>query len=832
MSMKSVKLKLLSIAALAVALVATLGAFLGITFAKADRSVSITGASTTLFSASGKTEVGAHEVAGETEEQNKYYSMFVFKEDGDAVSYKKNLAYKWYYNSTPATEDKEGEEAQPAVLTKADGFLNMEFGFELGADEELGFESFVLTFEGQQYSQTKEGKSVNYVVLKPAADGKKVNVIITDEKDEANWAVADGATSLTTDKIKFEVTGRTSDKYLVKVSDGTNAVEGEFLNVGGNYSKYSSSSTTPVTPLVFSVNYEEKEEDENPENTENALTRVAMYNLNGQSFELSGVSDKDGHKSGGTINDTTPPVLCLDKEVTFIKGGSEISFSYTPIDVLTSSSSAQTSYFLLTKQQVTDGVNAEDVSEKGPYTKVTSGDSQKLIYDVNTYVPKAGTDYNSEVYGEDFNVTMALKISLTLTDTATNGVSCDVLLDWYVDNEYLLNIGGHNYIAVGKDEVGAAFKYVDKTSGATVSDPESSQAWKDAVAAYQEKVTKAAEEQELKAGNKNYFYLPSVESLLSDNATPYKDLSFNLYYMSEGSSSFQSSTGKASNALSINLTKEGKYVFTLLATDAASNKMYYYGKNSDGEPEKVEIGTATSDILNFYREEEHTDHEDTKKYLPWFEFYVNSSELSIEDPGEQKTAYLGNTYSSISFTINGVSHGETYNLYLFRNDLFFADNGYAMDYEYFMEHKAELLEGRVEDFKDADGNYIDCRKWFNEITEDDVYEDYKWNGKDSFIPQVGNAFYLVKCTVKDNENSNRSDTAYMGILAAPQVRALDGEDVWLQNNLTSVILLCVAGVSLVGIILLLVIKPKNKGDVDEEFEESVKRTKTSKSKKK
>lgn len=827
---KSFKLKLFAVAALLVALIASLGALLGINLASADRNVSVTGASTTLFSASGKAEVWAHTVEGATAEENEYYTMFVFKENGDAISYKKNLAYKWFYNTTPATESEDGE-TQEETLTKGEGYFNMEFGFELGAEEKLDFENFFLTFEGQEYSQTKDGKSVNYIVLKPTDDGKHINVIITDDNSEENLTAADGSAALSADKIKIEFTAKTADEYAVAVSDGTNSVTSAFKNVGGNYAKYSSSSTTPVVPMVFSAEYKETEDGDSSESAENSYTRMALYSLNGQSFSLTGVSDNEGHKTGGSVNDVTPPVLCLDKEVTFIKGGSEISFSYTAIDVLTSSASAKTSYFLLSKQQAADDAfNPEDISADGLYTEVTSGDSQKLIYDVNTYVPKSG-EYNTSVYNEDFDVSMALKICLTLTDTTSNGVSCNVLLDWYVDDEYLLTIGNHKYIAVGKDEVGATFGYVTEIDGTVTCDPDA-QVWQDAVAAYQAKVTEAAEEQQLKAGNKNYFYLPSVESLLSDNATKYQDLTFNLYYMYEGSNTFQSSTGKAANSLSINLSKAGKYTFTLLATDAANNKMYYYKQDADGELEKVEFGTGTSDILNFYNEDDESEYAGMKKYLPWFDFYVGSSELSIEDPGEQKTAYVGNTYSTATFTINGVSHNETYNLYLFRNDLFFADNGYVMDYEYFMAHKAELLEGRVEDFKDESGKYIDCRKWFNEITDDDIYEDYNWNGKDSFIPQVGNAYYLVKCTAEDSDNSNRSVTGYMGILAAPQVRALEGEDVWLQNNLTSVILLCVAGVSLVGIILLLVIKPKNKGDVDEEFEIVERKSKTSKSKKK
>ncbi len=57
------------------------------------------------------------------------------------------------------------------------------------------------------------------------------------------------------------------------------------------------------------------------------------------------------------------------------------------------------------------------------------------------------------------------------------------------------------------------------------------------------------------------------------------------------------------------------------------------------------------------------------------------------------------------------------------------------------------------------------------------------------------------------------------------MRPIKGDNTWFKDNLTSVILLGIAGASLVGIILLLVIKPKDKGDLDEVYE------KTSKNKK-
>ena len=55
----------------------------------------------------------------------------------------------------------------------------------------------------------------------------------------------------------------------------------------------------------------------------------------------------------------------------------------------------------------------------------------------------------------------------------------------------------------------------------------------------------------------------------------------------------------------------------------------------------------------------------------------------------------------------------------------------------------------------------------------------------------------------------------MGIAAAPKVDPIKGEDTWVQDNITSIVLLSIAGAALVGIVLLIFIKPKNKGDVDE-----------------
>lgn len=801
--MKSLKAKHFSIAALAVAFLVSVSAFLEINFstANADRTVTVSANQIFSVSSSAGAEVWSHQ-----ESEDDYYTMFVVKQTDGAVNYKRNLAYKWFFNDVePPVEDDDDSETDKTEtipeFKKGNGFFNMEIGFE-----SVGFEKFIIKFESQQYNQTKDGKSTNYIIFQPAEEGK-VKVIVTDEKDEDSWNF-EGAKALSSSRINIRFKDRISDTFPVEISDDTDKVEGTFKNVGGNYAKQSSSSTTPVTPLSFSAKYA----DEDGELKTHYDARMVLYSLNGQSFKLKNKPDEDGaddnkHFKSGQVNDTTPAVLCLDKDITFVQDGKELSFNYTAIDVLASSPSTTTAYYMLTKAQAADGSFDAD---KGPFRTIKSDENQQMIPHVEHYVPKAdenpdNSDYRTDIFtGEDFKVTAAAKVYIKLRDTSSTGwVDTYVLLDWYVDEDYKVTVGGNDYIAVATDKIGATFAY-----GAE---------WENIQKTYQQKVDEAAKKQDLKAGSKNYFYLPSVEDLLSENdKKQYTNLTFAIYYMTSDSTSFSSSTGKTSSTLSINLTKSGEYLFTVIATDAASNKMYYM---KDGE--KVEIESSTSNVLEMYKDE---NDEGLRNYLPWFRFTVSNSDLSIEDPGNQDTAYVGSKYTSISFDINGVSYKTTYTLFRFKSEAFFALNGRSLTYDEFMEQKEELFRTNRELFETI--------KPASELDEDvdkeeyDKFIDYGWdNSSLTFTPQDANAFYLVTCTVTDNETGT-PETAYMGISASPKVRALKGEDTWLQDNLTSVILLSIAGAALIGIVLLLVVKPKDKGDLDEVYEgEKIKKSK-------
>lgn len=859
-------------------------ALLPIKTASADRSVTINGSS--IFYTSGDyAAVWAHEEEYDEEmEVPEYYTMFVLWDSTSSINYRKHLAFSWIENDADESWDKatddttdDGDEENPtptvktAELTPKAGWFNMEIGFE-----SYNFKKFIITFESQQYVQTKDGKTSNYVIFYPNEDNTGVRAVISGNVEDApagDEAVLDG-------HITIEFTEAVHGGYKVLVSDkNEHTATGEFENVGYTYARYSSSTTTPVTPLSFKAEFEEKDEDgetEDGETYDNDRARMVLYRLNGQSFRIGtykktevfdedgevkvvdfeknyrkfyvlkgreyvrcddpvpnkevtyynynhGTTEEDGHRRGGTVNDNAPPVICFSTGVSHVGVGKELPFDYQLIDVLASSPSADTYYYMLTNEQVNDpDFKPHDCANEKLFRLVADSDNQYMEPHANHYVPK---ENEVGAYDEEnFNVVAAVKVYLKLYDTRTESINQTtyVLLDWFVNDNNLVkvqNLEGkdNKFIAVANDEIGVSFAYT-KNGESNTED----QDWKDILAAYQKLVDEAAKD--LKAGSKNYFYLPALDnieygegktgSLLADNITSYTDLSFNVYY-NNGSNG--NTTTQKSNALSINLTKAGRYIFTIYATDKNSNPMYYYKKEGDENEKKT---FTASNIWSMRESKKNTEYENTKEYLPWFTFNVEASEIVIEDPGEREAAYVGTKYTSISFDINAVSYERKYELYRFDNDIYYKDNGEALTYEQFMKLKGEYLDENGENYHP---------EWFTEIPaastltagsdEYDEFYKYGWNSSSpEFVPQDANTFYVVKLTVTSTVDNLEPKTAYMGISASAEISSLKGEDTWLQDNMTSIILLSIAGASLIGIILLLVIKPKDKGDIDEQFE--------------
>jgi maltodextrin utilization protein YvdJ len=148
---------------------------------------------------------------------------------------------------------------------------------------------------------------------------------------------------------------------------------------------------------------------------------------------------------------------------------------------------------------------------------------------------------------------------------------------------------------------------------------------------------------------------------------------------------------------------------------------------------------------------------------------------------------------------------------LFNND--YVYNGEKVSSrKYFTSIKAKA------DLKESDENY-------------DTLIEYAWNKSSvTFVPQSTSEYYVVQLVLTDDLTEVQTKK-YMAIRISETPDSLAGENDWLANNIPSVVLLCVAGASFIALIVLLVIKPKDKGDIDT-IDTDEKKTKKSKKAKK
>ena len=87
---------------------------------------------------------------------------------------------------------------------------------------------------------------------------------------------------------------------------------------------------------------------------------------------------------------------------------------------------------------------------------------------------------------------------------------------------------------------------------------------------------------------------------------------------------------------------------------------------------------------------------------------------------------------------------------------------------------------------------------------------------------------MIRAEVTDKQFVTEPVTCSLAVVASVNAKTISGPNDWLANNVASVVLLSIAGAAFVGIILLFVIKPKNKDDVDVQFENEKKKQKKSK----
>ena len=264
--------------------------------------------------------------------------------------------------------------------------------------------------------------------------------------------------------------------------------------------------------------------------------------------------------------------------------------------------------------------------------------------------------------------------------------------------------------------------------------------------------------------------IPSLKDLVSDDTTMYEDLTHTVYYRTP------SGSGSVTD-WDIPVNSAGEYRFYVVFEDEGGNTMLEE---------------------DFFTEDEDDGNIITpgRYYAFYFTFYVRDDAPISVLAVEQGTAYLGIEYVAADFNIESSGYNAVYELY------YNPDANASIEGENWEESWALVPEASSasEDDEFAGG-----------LSYDDV-SAINYDGELTFTPGLSGS-YAIKCTV-DSTSSVRSASAETVIRVSEDVTTVKPASHWLENNVWSVVFLSIGTLCLIGIVILLFVKPK------EEQEES------------
>ncbi len=259
-------------------------------------------------------------------------------------------------------------------------------------------------------------------------------------------------------------------------------------------------------------------------------------------------------------------------------------------------------------------------------------------------------------------------------------------------------------------------------------------------------------------GSNQYLTLPSLENMINDDVNAYSDLKLTVYYRTP-------TTTSSSSTLRIPLSEAGDYMFYVVAEDKYGNKMdsekdfFYFDKDDN-----IQYGIYSDYIFTFSVEDNYP--------------------IKVES-AKQGTGYVSISYTATAFDITSSAYSTEYKLYYSATEIGASDEGWV-----------EIPKA---------SSITDTEYKENGYTYEDV-QAIAYNGSTTFTPnKIG--YYKIDCTVTSTvSNRMESASAVINIKEQPKVVVVDNH--WLENNVWSVVFLSVGTLCLIGIIVLLCIKPK------------------------
>ncbi|MBE5756474.1 MAG: hypothetical protein E7342_01615 [Clostridiales bacterium] len=273
------------------------------------------------------------------------------------------------------------------------------------------------------------------------------------------------------------------------------------------------------------------------------------------------------------------------------------------------------------------------------------------------------------------------------------------------------------------------------------------------------------EEHYIQIGENQKLTIPTMKSLVYDDLVGYSDLKYVVHY-------YTPSTSGETASLSIPIEEAGDYTFFVVFNDLENNKMSeedFVEKDDDG---KI-IGLA----------------EKYGKYV--FNFTIKDDAPMVVSGATQENGFLNVKYVAESFDIIGADYNSVYKLYYRANE------------------SANWVEIPAE--KKIDDSYDFTALKTIGIKDVDAVKKIAYDGKLTFTPTMKGE-YKITCEISTTY-SNREADGETFILVQDEIDTLnDGFIVWLENNTASFIFLTVGTLSLIGLIVVLCIKPKQKED--------------------
>ncbi len=286
--------------------------------------------------------------------------------------------------------------------------------------------------------------------------------------------------------------------------------------------------------------------------------------------------------------------------------------------------------------------------------------------------------------------------------------------------------------------------------------------------AFKKATVVTSDDKETSIGMGTDFEIPSMKDLVSDDVTPYEDLATVVSYSTR-------TTETETTTMKFKVNDIGEYKFFVMFND---------GKNKMNEKDFFTVDETDENKIEY--------NGIYKDYI--FTFVIkDDADIIVKGAAVQGDGYLGVKYTASKFITDAEGRTLSYQLYY----------------------------NKTENLKDADAegwvlvpqaSTISDTEYNEGGFDYDEVKEINYDGKLTFVPtRIGS--YMIKCTASSSTSPREASApTFINVSEKPTVVKVPSE--WLQNNIWSVVFLGVGTLCLIGIIVLLCVKPKDQVDKD------------------